>query len=179
MKKVVLYIAVSLDGYIADSQGLVEWIKGHDDTVELEDTFTPFFSNIDTVIMGRKTFNQIVTKLSPDQWPYTGATTYVLTHHSEVDAIENVRFKNMDACQLVEELKQEAGGNIWICGGAEVVRQLIEKNMINIYHFAIIPVILGGGVRLFDTSMPKIDLTLVETKKYNGIVEVVYSQRQI
>lgn len=67
MKKVVLYIAVSLDGYIADSQGLVEWIKGHDDTVELEDTFTPFFSNIDTVIMGRKTFNQIVTKLSPDQ----------------------------------------------------------------------------------------------------------------
>ncbi|WP_290099574.1 dihydrofolate reductase family protein [uncultured Bacteroides sp.] len=71
----------------------------------------------------------MVTKLSPDQWPYTGATTYVLTHHSEVDAIENVRFKNMDACQLVEELKQEAGGNIWICGGAEVVRQLIEKNM--------------------------------------------------
>lgn len=85
----------------------------------------------------------------------------------------------MDACQLVEELKQEAGSNIWICGGAEVVRQLIEKNMINIYHFEIIPVILGGGVRLFDTSMPKIDLTLVETKKYNGIVEVVYSQRQI
>ena len=54
MKKLVLYIAVSLDGYIADSQGLVEWIKGHDDTIELEDTFTPFFSNIDTVIMGRK-----------------------------------------------------------------------------------------------------------------------------
>ena len=85
----------------------------------------------------------------------------------------------MDACQLVEELRQEAGGDIWICGGAEVAGRLIEKNMINIYHLAIIPVILGGGVRLFDGSMPKIDLTLIETKKYNGIVEVVYSQRQM
>ena len=45
--------------------------KGHDDTVELEDTFSPFFSNVDTVVMGRKTFDQIVTSLSCDQWPYT------------------------------------------------------------------------------------------------------------
>lgn len=79
MKKVVLYIAVSLDGYITDSQGLVEWIKGQDDAVESEDTFTPFFSNIDTVVMGRKTFDQIVTELSPNRWPYIGATTYVLS----------------------------------------------------------------------------------------------------
>lgn len=179
MKKVVLYIAVSLDGYITDSRGLVEWIKGQDDAVESEDTFTPFFSNIDTVVMGRKTFDQIVTELSPNRWPYIGATTYVLTHRNEADATGNIRFRNMDACQLVEELRQEAGGDIWICGGAEVAGRLIEKNMINIYHLAIIPVILGGGVRLFDGSMPKIDLTLIETKKYNGIVEVVYSQRQM
>lgn len=179
MKKVVLYIAVSLDGYITDSQGLVEWIKGQDDAVESEDTFTTFFSNIDTVVMGRKTFDQIVTELSPNRWPYIGATTYVLTHRNEADATGNIRFRNMDACQLVEELRQKAGGDIWICGGAEVAGRLIEKNMINIYHLAIIPVILGGGVRLFDGSMPKIDLTLIETKKYNGIVEVVYSQRQI
>ena len=79
MRKVILYIAVSLDGYIADGKGAVDWIGGHDENVEMEDTFTPFFSGVDMVIMGRKTYNQIVTELSPDRWPYEGATTYVLT----------------------------------------------------------------------------------------------------
>ena len=90
-----------------------------------------------------------------------------------------IRFKNMDICQLIEELRQESGKDIWICGGAKVAEQLITKNMINTYHLAIIPVILGGGVRLFGASTQKIDLVLVETKKYNGIVEVIYNRRQI
>lgn len=60
MRKVILYIAVSLDGYIADDKGAIDWISGQDESVELEDTFTPFFSGVDTVIMGRKTYNQIV-----------------------------------------------------------------------------------------------------------------------
>lgn len=55
MRKVILYIAVSLDGYIADSEGSVEWISGQDKNVEMEDTFTPFFSGVDTVIMGKRT----------------------------------------------------------------------------------------------------------------------------
>lgn len=174
MKKIILYIAVSLDGYIADNQGSVEWIKGDDDTVELEDTFSPFFSSVDTVVMGRKTFDQIVSSLSCGQWPYTGTTTYVLTHHNETNDTEQIRFKNMDVCQLVEELRQGVGKNIWICGGAEIAGRLVGKNMIDTYHLAVIPVILGSGVRLFGSSAPKIRLTLVETKKYNGIVEVIY-----
>lgn len=80
----------------------------------------------------------------------------------------------MDVCQLVEELRQGVGKNIWICGGAEIAGRLIGKNMIDTYHLAVLPVILGSGVRLFGSSAPKIRLTLVETKKYNGIVEVIY-----
>ena len=114
MRKVILYIAVSLDGYIADGKGAVDWIGGHDENVEMEDTFTPFFSGVDMVIMGRKTYNQIVTELSPDRWPYEGATTYVLTHHKETDNTKNICFKNIDVCRFVEELKQKSGKNIWI-----------------------------------------------------------------
>lgn len=120
-----------------------------------------------------------MTELSPGQWPYEGAMTYVLTHYNKANDTEYIRFKNMDVCQLVEELRQESGKDIWICGGAKVAEQLIDKNMINTYHLAIIPVILGGGVRLFSGSTQKIDLALVETKKYNGIVEVIYNQKQI
>lgn len=93
MRKVILYIAVSLDGYIADGKGAVDWIGGHDENVEMEDTFTPFFSGVDMVIMGRKTYNQIVTELSPDRWPYEGATTYVLTHHKETDNTKKYLFQ--------------------------------------------------------------------------------------
>ena len=70
MSKVILYIAVSIDGYIADDRGAVDWISEQDENAKMEDTFTPFFSGVDTVIMGRKTYNQIVTELSPGQWPY-------------------------------------------------------------------------------------------------------------
>lgn len=178
MRKTILYIAVSLDGYIADSKGSASWIGGQDKDMEIEDTFTPFFSNVDTVIMGRNTYDQIVTELSPDQWPYEGATTYVLTHNAVSDDTENIRFKNMDVCRLVEELKQKSGGkDIWICGGANVARQLIAENQIDIYHLAVIPVILGSGIRLFSVSGPKIDLELTGTKEYNGIIEMTYRHR--
>ncbi len=81
MKNVILYIAVSLDGYIADSNGSVDWIKGQNE--DMEDTFASFFQEVDTVVMGRKTYDQIVTQLSLNEWPYYGAITYVLTHNDD------------------------------------------------------------------------------------------------
>ena len=118
MKDVILYIAVSLDGYIADHNGSVDWIKGQDDSVETEDTFTPFFDSVDTVIMGKRTYDQIVTELSPAQWPYIGATTFVVTHDDESIDTEHIHFRNTSVCRLVDELRESPGKNIWICGGA-------------------------------------------------------------
>lgn len=178
MRNVILYIAVSLDGYIADRDGSVNWIKGQDESVETEDTFTPFFDSIDTVIMGKRTYDQIVSELSPDQWPYTGASTFVITHDDKSKDTEHIRFKNMSVSRLVDELKELPGKDIWICGGAQIANQLIDKDMITTYHIAVIPVILGGGFRLFDTTESKIDLTLVYTKQYNGIVELIYNRKQ-
>ena len=67
MSKVILYIAVSIDGYIADDRGAVDWISEQDENAKMEDTLTPYFSGEDTVIKGRKTYNQIQTELSPGQ----------------------------------------------------------------------------------------------------------------
>lgn len=68
MRKVILYIAMSLDGYIADSSGKVDWLRGQDDDMETADSFPEFEKSIDTVVMGWKTYHQIATELSPDKW---------------------------------------------------------------------------------------------------------------
>lgn len=178
MKKIILYIAVSLDGYIADRDGSVDWIKGQDDSVESEDTFTPFFDSVDTVIMGKRTYDRIVTEFSPDQWPYTGASTFVITHDDKSNETEHIHFRNTSVCRLVDELRQQSGKNIWICGGAQIANQLIGADMIDTYHIAVIPVILGGGIKLFDTTEHKLDLALAGTKEYNGIIELTYHRKQ-
>lgn len=177
-RKTILYIAVSVDGYIADEKGSVGWICGHDDNVTTEDTFTPFFNDVDTVIMGRITYNQIVNELSPNQWPYIGAKTFVITHNIEKDDSENdVSFCDVPASKLVAELRQSNGKNIWICGGAQTVRELIAEDMIDTYHLSIIPVVLGKGIKLFDSTSQPIELTLIDTKIYNGIIELIYNRR--
>lgn len=177
MRNAVLYIAVSLDGYIADSRGSVDWIGRQDCSVELRDTFSPFIEGIDTVVMGRRTYDAITTELSVGCWPYGGAVTYVLTHRSDLDDTENIRFRSGDVCRLVDDLKREDGKGIWICGGADIVNQLMETDLIDVFHIAIIPVLLGGGKRLFDGRGGVVGLRLVRTEEYNGVVELVYCRR--
>ena len=79
MRKVILYIAVSLDGFIADRQGGVDWLERASNGEE-DSGYDEFIQKVDTVLMGYKTYHQVTTQLSPDQWPYQGLTTYVLTH---------------------------------------------------------------------------------------------------
>ena len=78
MRKISLFIAMSLDGYIADSKGGVDWLKGQGSEHENIDTYSEFVKNIDTILMGWNTYHQVVTELSPKEWVYDDFTTYVL-----------------------------------------------------------------------------------------------------
>ena len=80
MRKAVLYIAMSLDGYIADEHGSADWLNGQDMSVENIDTYSVFVRDVDTVIMGWDTYHQIVTELSPAEWIYANLISYVVTH---------------------------------------------------------------------------------------------------
>lgn len=177
MKKVVLYIASSLDGYIADTNHSVDWIQGQDESIELLDTYTPFFNTIDTVIMGKRTYDQIIKELSPDKWPYSGVLTYVFTHE-HLGAKNDIIFTQENPSQLVNRLKRENGKDIWICGGADIINQLMEDNIIDIFHITTIPVILGGGIKLFDRTGRKLYLELIDTQEYNGIIEAIYKRKK-
>lgn len=104
MRKVVLYIALSLDGYIADKEGGVEWIGGEDDNYQGDYGYNEFISDVDTVVMGYATYHQVVTELSPENWVYQGMKSYVLTHRKMNDTAA-VKFVNRPAYELISELK--------------------------------------------------------------------------
>lgn len=176
MRKVVLFIAMSLDGYIADRNGNVDWLNGQCKDIENEDTYSEFIKNIDTVVMGWTTYHQVATELSPSEWIYSDFISYVITHN-EQDSTENIKFVHESPDNLVRRLKEKSGKDIWICGGASIVWQLMKADLIDRFYISIIPTILGSGVRLFGGLEEELKLRLVETRNYNGITEVVYEKR--
>lgn len=176
MRDVVLYIAMSLDGCIADRTGGVGWLAGQDPDAELPDTYAAFIRGVDTVVMGRTTYRQVVTELSPDVWPYEGLDCYVVSHRPGPGA-EGLRFTREPPAALVRRLRQQAGRDIWICGGASIVGPLVRENLIDRYHLAVIPTLLGGGTRLFPAGGPALPLRLTGSRHYNGITELIYERR--
>ena len=176
MRKAVLFIAMSLDGYISDKNGKVDWLMGQDSDAETADSYADFEKSIDTVIMGWKTYHQVVTELSPGQWVYENLQSYVLTHR-DCPSTKNIKFISADPCSLVKRLKEKNGKDIWICGGADIVRQLIAQDLIDVYHISMIPTILGGGTRLFPNDGQEIKLRLANAKTSNGIIELLYQKR--
>lgn len=176
MRSVILYIAMSLDGYIADKHGGVGWLAGDDGDTENMGSYPEFIKTVDTVLLGYNTYRQIVTELSPGNWFYRGMQSYVFTHQQLKDE-EEIRFTAQNPMELVRALKQMPGKNIWVCGGAQVVHQLMEEDCIDRYHISMIPSLLGEGIPLFNRRPVENKLKLLFTKSYGGIVDLVYAPR--
>lgn len=176
MSKIVLYIAMSLDGYIADRSGGVEWLGGDGSDPDNQGSYPEFYETVDVVILGYKTYHQIAAELFPDKWYYSGKKSYVLTHR-KIESTDEIIFTDREPAKLLTELKENISGNIWICGGADIVNQLIKCDMIDTYCMSVIPTILGKGTSLFDKHDVERKLKLVSTRQYDGIVDLVYERR--
>ena len=176
VKKVSLFIAMSLDGYIADSKGGVSWLTGQGDDSENIDSYSEFVKDIDTILMGRNTYHQLITELSPDVWVYDDFITYVITHEENVSS-DKIIFANENPGDLIKKLKEQGGKGIWVCGGADIVQQLVTENLIDIYYITVIPTILGSGIRLFENGKNEIKLKLLHTQNYNGMIDLIYTRR--
>lgn len=176
MRDVVLYIAMSLDGYIADAHGGVDWLGGHSEGQADSSSYDQFVQTIDTVVMGRTTYDQVVSELSSDHWPYEGLECHIFTHLPCVP-VAGRSFTAESPCDVARRLKSEPGKDIWVCGGASIVSQLMSHGLIDRFHVSVIPTILGDGIRLFDTLLERQDLRLTSVSSSNGIVELVYTKR--
>lgn len=175
-RKIILYISQSLDGFIADNKGSVDWILGNNEEYISDYGYDNFIKNIDTVILGANTYKQIKKELSPDKWVYENLQSYVLTNEKIKDTI-NIKYVNMNIKELINRLQQEKGKNIWICGGANLVNQCVKENLIDEYQITTVPVILGSGIRLFEENNKNIKLELKDTKEENGLILGIYARR--
>lgn len=176
MRSIILYIAMSLDGYIADTNGSVDWLAGDGSAPDANAEDAAFFQSIDTIILGRRTYDQITTELSPEAWPYEPFMTYVITHHPLPDQA-NIRFTDESPSALVRRLRRQSGKSIWICGGATIVQSLLRENLIDRLQITIIPTLLGSGIRLFDILDHEKPLRLIHTRTAGGMVELTYEKR--
>ena len=176
MREVVLFIAMSLDGYIAAQDGGVDWLVGQSPESDEPGSYPAFIAGVSDIVMGYTTYHQLDTVLCPGDWPYPEQTTYVLTHRAP-EAAKGVIFTGEPVEALLSRLKAQEGGEIWICGGASVVHQCMRQGLIDRYHLNMIPTILGDGIRLFGALEEEIPLRLLSTEHYNGIVDLVYTKR--
>ncbi len=175
MRKSILYIAISLDGYIAGPDEDLSFL----DVVQQENEdygYGDFIQTVDTVVMGRKTYDWIMAHVP--EFVHADKTTFIISR-TERQSTENTRFHTGDLSDLVRRLKTESGKNIFIEGGAEVVKTLLLDDLIDEYVISIIPVLVGGGTKLFEDGRPQQTLKLISTKQFDsGLVQLHY-QREV
>ncbi len=177
MRKVKIYLAVSLDGYVAQKDGGVSFLQGDGSDADSMGGYFDFYENVGDVIMGYNTYHQVVTELAVGNYPYKGKKSYVLTRKN-IENEEEIFFVNKSVAELLGELKSNGDeGDIWINGGASIVNQVLKADMADEITISVIPTILGGGIRLFEENENEIKLRLKSTTNYNGIVDLVYEKR--
>jgi dihydrofolate reductase len=173
MRSVVLSAGMSLDGYIARTNGAVDFLVMPEDY-----SMASFFTTIDTAIMGRKTFDaslaldrkQALTMASQME-------TYVFSRSEPAGKRNGVTYVSESPATLVGRLRQRPGKNIFLMGGGELARSFLQADLVDELLLGIVPVLLGEGIPLFPSSFTQRDFTLVENRAFlEGLTVLTYSR---
>lgn len=167
---------MSLDGFLATNDDDLSWLS----VVEKEGEdygYDEFNKTVDTYIVGRKTY-ETVLKLTGGKFPpFEQHKCYIITRQ-ERNNDNGVTFYNGNIKELITRLKSENGKNIYCDGGAEIVKLLMEENLIDEFRISIIPIILGDGKRLFKGGTPMMNLKALPSKQYaSGLVHLRYEKK--
>lgn len=175
MRKVIYSVGVSLDGYIAAPDGSVDWLNRVVSRARGEDFgMGAFFQSIDTVLMGRKTY-QHALRMGMAKGGYPGMKNYIFSRTLPPGERGGVAFVSGPISAVIKKLRKGPGKNIWLCGGGELARQALEERVIDEITLGLTPVLIGGGRPTFPSSFPQTDLELLECKQYKaGILGITY-----
>ncbi len=168
-RNLISYIACSLDGYIADINGSIDWLDINPPTEDNDYGYSKFLQSIDTTLMGRSTYEQV---LGFDiEFPYKSYKNYVFSTNTDYSGNEFVEIAH-DPVRLVSKIKQESGKDIWVIGGEKINSVLYDANLIDTMIISYIPIILGSGIKLFRSRIAR-KMNLVDFIKFsNGVIQL-------
>ena len=171
--RIKLYIATSLDGFIAREDGSIDWLTEYENNPETDYGYSEFYASIGTVLMGRKTYEQV---LGFGDWPYGEKKSYVFTRQKEPLRRENnVEFISGDIGKFVRDLKENTEEDIWLVGGSQLIKVFLKENLVQDLIVFVVPIILGSGIPLFDRIGKEIRLRTGKVERYeNGLVRLEY-----
>lgn len=169
MGKVILFIATSLDGFIAGKDGNTDWLFTDGDF-----GYSDFYDSIGTTLMGHNTYKFL---LQLDYFPYNDKKNFVFTHIERKPDHNPVTFITGDVEDFAKDLKTKENENIWLVGGGQINSILLNAELIDEIIISIHPVVLGQGIPLFkDKSLNNLPFKLINNKVYDGgLVQLTYS----
>lgn len=175
MRKISIFIAMSLDGYIAKPNDDLSFLK----LVEREGEdygYARFTDTIETLIIGRKTYDYVLKEVGPSHYDNGERAVYIITRNQRPN-VGRTTFYAGDLTELLKRLKSENGKGIYCDGGAEIINELLQHDLIDEFIISVIPVLLGDGIRLFKDGRPEQMLKLVNTKQFDtGLTQLHYKK---
>lgn len=177
MRKLSLFIATSLDGYIAKPNDDLSFLK----LVEKEGEdygYAAFTANIDTIILGRKTYDYVLKEIGSSHYDNGQRDVYVITR-TERPAIGRTTFYSGNLAELVRQLKSQNGKNIYCDGGAEIINELLQHDLVDEFIISVIPILVGNGTKLFKDNRPEQQLELLSAKSFDtGLTQLHYKRKR-
>ena len=166
MRIIILFIASSLDGFIARENGDVSWLF-----TDADYGYKNFYKSVDTVIMGRKTYEK---SLEFEKEPYKDKKCYVFSRNKSPRKFENVEFVN-DAVSFAKKIIKSKGRDIWLVGGSDIISIFLNNGLLDEVIIYQHPVILGRGIPLFKKIKKDVKLKFVKSRIYkSGLVQLNY-----
>jgi len=170
VRKVVLGVGISLDGYIARPDGSVDFLFMPKDY-----SMAQFFKRVDTAVMGRKTY-EMGLKMGGG-FTGGGMKSFVFSRSMESRERGGVTFVAVPPKKFLEALRGKKGKDIWLMGGGELTREFLREDLLDEMYLGVVPVLIGDGIAAFPSGFPQRDFALVENKTYSrGLIALRYER---
>lgn len=177
MRKLSLFIATSLDGYIAKPNDDLSFLK----IVEKEGEdygYAEFMANIDTIIIGRKTYDYVIREIGSSHYDNGQRDVYIISRTAR-PSVGRTIFYTGKLNDLVQRLKSDSGKNIYCDGGAEIINELLQHDLVDEFIISVIPILVGNGTRLFKDNRPEQQLEFVSAKSFEtGLTQLHYKRKR-
>jgi len=178
LRQVILSAALTLDGYIARPDGAFDFIPPPDGSSGADQAVAELFARVDTVLMGRKTLEHVRKHAGADP-PKGDWRTYIFSRTEPPGERDGFTWTNEPPADFMARLRATPGNDVFLMGGGELNRAFLEADLVDELLLAIIPTLIGDGLRLFPPSYPERKLRLVEsTGEQNGLVTLKYRRER-